>query len=75
MSGEERFTMHRLVLAFWMFRCMKNRGYPVCMAPITRTSPSSYPTLSAHLGNETEIACSVKAGIGLPRVFCKVAIR
>lgn len=57
-----------------MFRCMKNRGYPVCMASTTRTSPSSYPTLSAHLGNETEMACSVKAGIGLPRGFCKVAI-
>lgn len=37
------------------------------MASMTRASPSSYPTLSTHVGSETEIACSVKAGIVLPR--------
>jgi hypothetical protein len=29
------------LLTFWMFRCMKNRGYPVCIALRTRGSPSS----------------------------------
>ena len=53
---------------------MKKRGYPDCIALMTRASPSSYPTLSAHVGSETEIACSVKAGIGSPRVFSEEAI-
>jgi hypothetical protein len=58
------------ILTFLMFKCMKKRGYPDCMASTTRASPSSYPTLSNHLGSETEMACSVNAGIGLPRGFC-----
>ncbi len=54
----------RQLLTFLMFRCMKNRGYPDCMASMTRASPSSYPTLSAHLGRETET----------PRGFCEAPI-
>jgi hypothetical protein len=54
------------LLTFLMFSCMKKRGYPDCMASMTRASPSSYPTLSANFGSDTEIACSVKAGIELP---------
>ena len=61
-------------LTFLMVACMKKRGYPVCMASATRASPSSYPTLSAHFGSETEMACSVKAGIGLPRGIRGTAI-
>lgn len=44
------------LLTFLMVVCMKKRGYPVCMASATRASPSSYPTLSAHFGSETEMA-------------------
>ena len=36
------------------------------MLSTTRFSPSSYPTLSFHVGNETEIACGVSGGTDVP---------
>jgi hypothetical protein len=47
---------------------MKNLGYPVAIASMTRFSPSSYPTLSRHVGRETEMACGVKGGTVWPSV-------
>ena len=67
-------NQRRQSLTFLMLVCMKKRGYPVCIASKTRASPSSYATLSAHFGSETDTACSVKAGIGLPRGFCRAGI-
>jgi hypothetical protein len=62
------------LLTFLIFSCTKKRGYPDCIASMTRASPSSYPTLSTHFGSETEIACSVKAGIELPRGISEEAM-
>lgn len=45
---------------------MKNLGYPVTIESITLFSPSSYPTLSFHVGRQTEIACGVNGGTGEP---------
>jgi hypothetical protein len=59
---------------FLMSSCMKKRGYPDCIASRTRASPSSYATLSANFGSDTEIACSVKAGIELPTGISEGAI-
>lgn len=47
---------------------MKNLGYPVTIESITLFSPSSYPTLSFHVGRETETACGVNGGTGEPSV-------
>lgn len=64
MTRSKRVCMLR---TFRILRWMKNLGYPETMTSTTRFSPSSYPTLSAHVGNETEIACGVKAGTGAPK--------
>ena len=42
------------------------------MASTTRFSPSSYPTLSFHVGNDTEMAWAVKGGTDMPSVSCCV---
>ena len=51
---------------------MKKRGYPETMASMTRFSPSSYPTLSFHVGKDTEMAWAVKGGTDMPSVSCCV---
>ena len=49
-----------------MLLWIKNLGYPVTIESTTRFSPSSYPTLSLHVGRQTEIACGVNGGTGEP---------
>ena len=49
-----------------MLRWIKNRGYPVTIAPKTLWSPSSYATLSSQVGSDTDIACAVRAGTEAP---------
>jgi hypothetical protein len=49
-----------------MLEWMKNLGYPDTITSKMRFSPSSYPTLSAQVGSETEIACGVKNGSADP---------
>lgn len=57
-----------------MVRCMKNLGYPDTIASATRFSPSSYPTLSFHVGSDTEIACGVKGGTERPNATLGLAV-
>lgn len=46
---------------------MKNLGYPVSMLSMTRFSFSSYPTVSRHVGRDTDIAWGVNGGTTWPQ--------